>query len=141
MDPCSSKDEFLETFEAYLQEERKQVTTDSLFFDETYKELVNDCYKKFRPELSLEERQDFWTQSLKYHIKDLEGDIDINFGKSMEDPFNKYVTEEVKALIKDSGMSFLFELQTVFKDDLDNLMKLFASELNNLADELQNLFE
>ena len=139
---CASKAAFLESFEIYLTEKQpQQAEQDSVIFDAIYRSFVNDCYKKFRDEMTLEERQEFWKSSLKHVLAQHDGEFNFNLGEQMKDPFNKYIGEEVKALIKESGFSFIMELQATFKEDLAVLMDLFSSQMDNLAEEMMKMFQ
>ncbi len=139
-EPCATKEDFLASFETYLQSTEGETQQDTVIFSPAYKDIVNNCYKKFRADLTLKERQDFWKKSFRNILDNYEGDLDININGEKADPFNQYVMEEVKALIKDSGASFLLELQDFFKDDISRVMEVFSSELNTLAEEFMKMF-
>lgn len=140
-DPCATKADFLASFDTYVSDASKEPSKDTVIFTQAYKELVNDCYKKFKTEMTLEERQDFWKRSFKSVLNNFEGDIDLNLSDEKADPFNQYVMDEVKQLIKESGTSFFAELQDFFEDDLDRMMDIFSSEINNLAKEFMKMFQ
>lgn len=139
-EPCATKEDFLVSFDTYLEGTENESRQDTVIFSQAYKDIVNNCYKKFREDLTLKERQEFWKKSFRNILDSYEGDLNINIQGEKGDPFNKYVMEEVKALIKDSGASFLLELQDFFKDDISRVMEVFSSELNNLAEEFMKMF-
>lgn len=145
---CANKEQFLDAFEVFLAEfnsagESAELNEDQkLEYENQYKQLVNDCYKKFQPELTLKERQDFWTKSLRFILDRFEGAKDLNFKDEMNDPFNQYVKDELVSVVKDSGFSFLISLQDVFKDDLPRLMETFSEEFEQIGKGfLENLFK
>ena len=140
---CSDKASFLAAFDTYLASKEGQTVSekDTIFFDDAYRELVNQCYKKFKPELTLKERQDFWKRSIKHVLANRNKDLDLNISDNMEDPFHQYVMDEIKALIKESGSSFILELQSLLKDDLSQLIDLFSSEINRIGKDLLKFLE
>lgn len=145
MSPCPNKDKFLSSFEELLntyQSQSEFTEVEKEAFDEQYRDLVNNCYKKYKSELTLKERQDFWVKSLKHLLKRYDGELEINLKDKMDDPFNKYVKDEVTAVLKESGLSFMMSLQEVFKDDLPKLMDTFSEEIKNIGqDFMNNLFK
>lgn len=147
-DGCTTKAGFLKSFDAFLVEfeeaDKAGALTDESkqAFEDRYKGLINDCYKKFRPDLTLKERQDFWKQSMKFMIGRFDGSIDLNITDQMEDPFNQYLKDEVVAVVRESGAGFLLSLQDLMKDDLPKLLETFSGEFEKLGREfLENLFK
>lgn len=145
---CTNKEQFLDSFEVFLTdftaagESNTLEEAEKLKYENQYKQLVNDCYKKFREDLSLKERQDFWTNSLRFILDRFEGAENLNFKEEMNDPFNQYVKDELVSVVKDSGFSFLLSLQDVFKDDLPRLMETFSAEFEQISKGfLENLFK
>lgn len=149
---CANKGQFLETAEAFAlryEESRlsSEVETDSeaklaVELDTEFKQLVNDCYKKFKAEMSLKERQDFWTKTLKYFLYSLDLNSREDLNAAMDDPFNVYVKDEVMELVKESGIGFMMSLQELMKDDLPRLMDVFAEEIEKIGKEfLENMFK
>ncbi len=142
-DHCTDKASFLIAFDTYLENKARQTVSakDTMLFDDAYRDLVNQCYKKFKPELTLEEKQDFWKRSIKHVLANRNKDIDLNISDNMEDPFHQYVMDEIKALIKESGSSFILELQSLLKDDLSQIIDLFSSEINRIGKDLLKFLE
>jgi hypothetical protein len=147
-DGCVTKEGFLKTFDGFITEfESKKNSVDlneeeKLAYEQRYKQMVNDCYKKFRNELTLKERQEFWKSSLRFILDRFDGEVDLNFKDKMDDPFNQYVKDELVAVAKESGLSFLLSLQEVFKDDLPRLMETFSKEFEQIGKGfLDNLFK
>lgn len=145
---CTTKESFLESFDVFLtdfQATREASPLDDqqkLDYENQYKKLVNECYKKFQPDLTLKERQDFWTKSLRFILDRFEGEVDLNFKEQLNDPFNQYVKDELVAVVKDSGFSFLISLQQVFENDLPRLMETFSEEFEQIGKGfLENLFK
>lgn len=139
-DSCASKSGFLEHFDGFASEfEKKQGELDDatkLDYENRYKDIVNNCYKKFKADLTLEEKQDFWKKSLAFYVKRYEGQFSTELMKNIDDPFNQYLKEEVVELVKESGMTFIFSLQSIVKDELPKLMELFSSEIEKFGKEL-----
>jgi len=118
-DPCTTKDGFLASFETFKTEfEEKHEGLDDEAkeaYELRFQGIVNNCYKKFKPELSLKEKQDFWKGALQFYMTRFDGDFDLDFGSEMEDPFNQYVKDEVMEVVKASGAEFLVSIQEVFE--------------------------
>jgi len=76
-DKCSTKDSFVEHFEAFAKEfEEKKAKLDEeekKAYELRYQDIVNNCYKKFKTEMSLQEKQDFWKQSLGFYVARYDG--------------------------------------------------------------------
>lgn len=143
-DPCSTKDGFLQSFESFLKEyetTKAELTQEQLFdYDHRFESIVNTCYKKFKPELTLKERQNFWQEAIGFLISRHDGEFSLDISDNMDDPFYKYIKDEVMELLKESGASYLFSLQQVFKDELPKLMELFSTEIENFGKELMGIF-
>lgn len=143
-DPCATKSGFLESFEKFnseFEDQKAELEEESLVeYEDRFKSLVNGCYKKFKADMSLEERQDFWESSLSFYLSRYDGKLTADLGDKMDDPFFKYMKAEVMELIKESGAMYLFSLQKVFKNELPRLMEIFSSELENFGEELMDVF-
>ncbi len=145
-DTCSNKKQFLESFDLFVKDfNEKQVNyqeTDRAEAEVQYRALVNDCYKKYKPDMTLKERQDFWITSLKFIIDRYDGQFSLEMKDKMDDPFNQYMKDEVMAIIRESGAGFLMTLQQSLADDLPQLMETFSKELQEIGQEfLENLFK
>jgi len=148
---CSSKQDFEEAVsdfiteyqESEIQSNGKTLTAEQqAAYEHRFRSLVNYCYKKFKPEMSLVERQDFWKKSLKYVLTRVDLDTKEGITDQLEDPFYIYCKDEVVALIKESGIGFLMSLQEVMKDDLPRLMDMFSEEIEKIGkDFLENMFK
>lgn len=143
-DPCSTKDGFIESFENFKTEydsSQADLTQEQLVdYDQRFESIVNTCYKKFKPDLSLKERQNFWQEAISFLISRHDGKFSLEISEAMENPFYQYIKDEVMELLKESGASYLFSLQQVFKDELPKLMELFSTEIENFGKELLDIF-
>jgi len=151
---CANKVQFLETAEAFsvkFEESRSTAKGDmdtdagakeTAQMSTEFRQLVNDCYKKFKAEMSVKERQDFWTNTLKYFLYSLDLNTKADLEELMNDPFNIYVKDEVVELVKESGIGFMMSLQELMSDDLPRLMDVFAEEIEKIGKEfLENMFK
>lgn len=142
-DPCSTKDGFLESFDTFITEYDKASTemdtTLRADYDQRFRGIVNNCYKKFKPDMSLEEKQEFWKKSLRYYMGKYEGSVDLNLSSVMDDPFNQYIKDEVIELVKASGFGFLASLQEAVDIELPKLMEMFSSEIEKIGKEFLDL--
>jgi len=139
-DPCASKEGFLEHFSAFITDfETAKADLDDTkrqAMEDRYQGIVNDCYKKYKEELTLKEKQDFWKKSLAFYVDRYDGNFSTILGEKRNDPFYQYVKDELVQLTKESGATFLFSLQSIFKDELPKLMEVFSSEIEKIAKDL-----
>lgn len=142
-DPCATKEGFLQSFEAfqtdYEEVSAKMDTTLRAEYDDRFRGMVNTCYKKYKPEMSLEEKQEFWKKSLKYYMKRYDGEVDLDLSEALDDPFNQYIKDEVVELVKASGFGFLASLQEAVDVELPKLMEMFSSEIEKIGKEFLDL--
>lgn len=143
-DPCSSKEGFLESFANFnteFENKKTDLSEENLVeYEERFQNIVNTCYKKFKPDMTIEERQDFWKGALSFYVSRYEGEFSLDLSDKMDDPFFQYMKNEVMELVKESGVGYLLSLQKVFKDELPKLMELFSSEIENFGKELMDIF-
>ena len=144
-DPCATKEGFLESFDTFMtdfdaaRENLSDNKRDEMVVQ--FKGIVNDCYKKHKGDMTLEEKQDFWKNGLKFYITKFTSDTKINVSETLEDPFDQYVKDEVIALVKESGLGFLSTLQEAVEVELPKLMEIFASEIDKISQDLMKLFQ
>lgn len=142
-DPCATKEGFLQSFDTFITDyEAASANMDTTLraeYDERFKGMVNTCYKKFKPDMSLEEKQEFWKKSLKYYMGKYEGSVGLELSAVLDDPFNQYIKDEVVELVKASGFTFLASLQEAVDVELPKLMEMFSSEIEKIGKEFLDL--
>jgi len=143
-DPCLSKNQFIETSDNFfiqIEKVKKDLTEEQIVtFEDRYKNIVNNCYKKFKDELSQEEKQDFWIKSVKSYLKLHSGDINGLFNKDNDDPFNQYVSDEIEELIEESGDEFSSLISELIKKQIPTLIDMLLDKVGEFNEELkQNL--
>ena len=137
LDPCYNKDSFLK----HLEETVDQSIKDSEgWTEEQWKErdeeigkLMDECYEKFKEDLTKEERKVVIKESTKYvyhRQKDkFKEFISVLDEMDLEDEARRLVSiadEELKAIFND-----------VLKDDLEGFIDEAVEEIENLAKELK----
>jgi len=141
-DPCGTKDGFLEHFDGFTTEfeaaKDKLDDESKLDYENKYKNLVNNCYKKHKEALSLEEKQDFWKKSLAFYVARYDGQFSEMLSQKADDPFNQYLRDEIIEVVKESGMGFVLSLQSIVKDELPKLIELFSKEMEKLGKDFFN---
>jgi len=141
-DPCATKESFIKHFDSFVSEfETKKANLSSdekQVYEDQYRDLVENCYKVHKGNMTLSEKQTFWKGSLAFYINRFEGDLVLQLTERMDDPLNQYIKDEVIGLVKESGITFLFSLQSVLKDELPKLIEAFSAEIQKLGDELIN---
>jgi len=139
-DSCSTKSSFLEHFDSFTSEfdtkKADLIEESKLEYENRYKDMVNNCYKKFKADMTLEEKQNFWKKSLSFYVDRYDGQFSTELVKNLDDPFNQYIKDEMIELVKESGMTFIFSLQSIVKDELPKLMEVFSSEVEKFGKEL-----
>ena len=143
-DSCASKTDFLESFETFSTEfesKRHELSdNDSAAFEERFRSLIDNCYKKHREDLTLTERQDFWKSGLRYYVTTFDLDDKSSLTTALEDPFNTYVKDEVMELVKESGFSYLTALQQAVEIELPKLLEMFSTEISKLMEDFSKMF-
>ena len=144
-DPCATKADFLESFDTFTKGYDKASvegdTTTYLKFEPRFESLVNDCYKRYKPDMTLEERQDFWKKALKFYVGKFDGQQNVDLAQALDDPLGNYIKDEVMELVKESGFSFITSLQESLEIELPRLMEIFSSEIQKMSDELMKIFQ
>jgi len=143
-DLCFTKDQFLDSYNSFITELEKvndEITEkEKEEYEQRFKSIVEQCYKKYKPELSLKERQDFWKESVKYYVVKEGNEININLS-SLETEFEKYVESEIQEIIEDSGTAFFNSLEEIMEDNLPKFLNSVAKEIEKFADDLEKAFE
>jgi len=143
-DPCANKAGFLRTFQEFnteFESNQAELPEEELVkYEDRFKNIVNTCYKKFKPDLTIMERQDFWKDAMAFYVRRYDGELSLDLTDKLDDPFFQYMKGEVMELIKESGATYLFSLQKVFKNELPKLMEVFSSEIENFGLELMDIF-
>lgn len=139
-DFCFTKEQFLESYDNFISEiDNKEAisTEDKANYEARFQDLVEKCYKKYKPEMSLKEKQNFWKSSVTYYLAKEGDNISINISKE-KSAFEEYVESEISEVITDSSKGFLSSLETLFDENLPNLFHNIADEIEKFADELES---
>jgi len=140
-DACLSKDQFFSSFETFIDEieKSKDNLTDEqkIAFEDRYRNIVNNCYKKYKDQLDLDEKQDFWIKSVKSYLKLHDGNINVFLKDDEDDPFNQYVQNEIEELIEESGDDFSTLISDLIKDEIPNIIDMFIDGLGKFNEELK----
>lgn len=141
--PCMTKGQFVESYKTFFKEldKKDDVPEEEVFADyNDYKSLVNDCYKKFEEELSLEEKQFFWKNSLVIVLKNYSPKIREVIKEDKE--FRTYVFEQIEKTVKSSSSDIADSLIKALEDELPDLIENLSDEFENfgkkLIDEILN---
>ena len=143
-DPCFTKDQFLGSFEnlkTEIQESEELTENAKASYEQRYEDIVNNCYKKYKGDLTLDEKQEFWKSSLKIYMTLYEGEISKLMDDSDSDPFKQYVKSEVEEVIKDSGLSFIGDVSDILEEELPKLLEEVMGGLEKIGEDLLKLFE
>ena len=144
-DPCLTKDQFIKSSDSFFEEFRnldKDLNTDQKAdYEQRYEDLINDCYKKFEDDFTIAEKQGFWKKSMNFYLKLYEGNLGSLLKDADEDPFKKYVKEEIEELIKESGSEYLNEMAALLGDELPKILESFLGDLEKIGEELIKIFQ
>lgn len=130
---CSSKESFLNSFERFhkdLEKHHNDLTeADWTEVDEEFKSFVDNCYEKYKSDLSLKEKIDFWKNTLSYHLYR---------GKPLEE---LALEMDLEKELNDLGLQGKKELEDFFKDEikpeLGEAIDEILNEVNNLGEQLK----
>lgn len=143
-DLCFTKDQFLDSYNTFikeLEEEKDDITdTEKKTYEGRFQSLVENCYKKYKSELTLEERQEFWKSSVKYYVAKEGDELTIKLS-SKETEFEQYVEAEIKEVLEESGTVFFKSLEKIMEKNLPKLIDNVAKELEKFAEGLEEAFE
>ena len=139
-----TKDQFIDSYDTFIKEMEKKgediSEKEKSDYEARFKNIVETCYKKYKPELSLKEKQNFWKSSVKYYVAKEGNEISITLSAS-ETEFEKYVESEVKEVLEQSGTAFFNSLEKIMNDNLPKLIDNVAKEFEKFADDLEKAFE
>ena len=137
---CINKDAFINSFDKFSDDVRlnraKLNEDDWKYIDKEYKRFVEECYSKFKDEMSLSQKLDFWKNAIAYRyyrdtesaegvnkLEDLEIDLSIEFEELTEE-----TKEEIEKFVRDE-----------LGDDLERALEDLEEGVQSLRDELQEL--
>ena len=141
LDPCNSKNSFLTHLEKTVDEaveNGKEMTEEQwINKDKELEKLMDECYEKFKNELTSEEKKIIFKKSAKYvyvrqkdKFKDLYTIIeDMN----LEEEAQKFIAladKELKEIFND-----------VLKEDVEGFIDDAVNELEKVAEELKKAWE
>lgn len=134
--PCGfSKDGFLKNYDSFLTkiEEAGKDYDETTWKkkDQLFKQYTSQCYQSHEAEMSLDEKQEFWTGAVGY--------LSQRYGKDLVYEFNNSDNELIQ-IVKDNGLEMVEEVFDVFKKEFFNNPKL-KDAWNNLKDAVQDAFE
>ncbi|MBT8233274.1 MAG: hypothetical protein HKO66_01050 [Saprospiraceae bacterium] len=143
-DPCYTKEQFLDTYNEFVKEveNKKEDISDEeqLAYEKRFESIVESCYKKYRSSLTLKERQDFWKSAVKYYIAKEGEDLTLSIS-TKDDPFQEYVKEEIKDVIKDSSTTILGKLENMLSDSLPNVIDKLVEGFEEFGEDLKDVLE
>ena len=135
----------MSSFDSFVEEvaknEKDLTEEDKAAYEDRYQNIVNNCYQKFKKDMSLEERQEFWKSSLEYYIAKEGGSINLVLNDKENEEFAEYIGEEIEELIKESGDEFAETVQNILSSEVPKLIDTVVDEIEKLGDELKKAFE
>lgn len=141
MDPCYNKNSFLTHLEKTVDEaveNGKEMTEEKWAEkDEELSKLMDECYEKFKDELTSEEKKVVFKKSARYvyeRQKDkFKGLYTIIEDMNLEEEAQKFITladKELKEIFND-----------VLKEDVENFIDGAVNELEKVTEELKKAWE
>ena len=132
---CLSKEAFLSGYEKFSNDVEKHYrdlkADDWVDIDKELKVYVEQCYPKYKEELSIEEKVSFWKNTLSYGLyrgdksNSYQMDLDIDYEKELDE-----LTEQGRMEIE---RFFQKELKPELNDIIDEVVK----EVDNLGGKLK----
>lgn len=139
--PCSTKAKFEMSFnsliEDYKAQDGKMKKEDVQAYIDEFNELFQNCYKQYKEEMSLAERQNFWKKSIVF-ITDGNLEMDSN-SLSFNGDFNidPEISAELEEVIKESGTKFVESISNLAKDELPKIIDRVVDEVERLGEEIK----
>ncbi len=146
-DPCLNKDQFVDSFDAFFKEfekasEENELTDAQISSYQTrYEDMLENCYKKYKEELSVQERVDFWQASVRFYIEKEGGILNLRFDDDDKDPFKEYIAAEIEELADSSAHEFEKFLEDVLDEELPHLIDSFVDAVEEFGENLKNSLE
>ena len=132
---CISKESFLSGYEKFVDDVKNHHDKIEIgqwkSIDQEFASYTEDCYPKYKEQLSTKERVDFWKHTLSYGVyrgknDDLYEFIPEDYGLNLE--------EEIELLTEDAQE----ELETFIKEEIGPELE---GAIESLIDELEGLGE
>lgn len=141
-DPCLTKDQFVESYEAFFDDAEKEIDQEdkSLIksYEKRYVNLLDNCFHKYKDQLSRSERQDFWQSSVKFYLDKEGGIFNIDFSeKGSEDPVREFIVEELEDMADSSSQDFGKLMESVLEDELPKLIDTVVDKVENVGEEIK----
>ncbi len=138
--PCSSKDNFLNSFEALVGEiqENKSDLTDNDWeqIESEFNQITKECYKKYKSDLTADEKKQYWENTASYYSEKYGGDMLSLIGAGTEQ-----LTEFFDEEMQESLLEMKEELKNIFddefKEDLKSAVDELVGELGKFGKELK----
>lgn len=132
---CLSKDAFLtgyDKFSADVEKHYKELKTeDWVDIDKELKVYVEQCYPKFKENLSIDEKVSFWKHTLSYGL--YRGDKSDSYKLDLKIDYEKELDELTEQGRKEIESFIQKELKPELNDIIDEVVK----EVDNLGNKLK----
>lgn len=136
---CGSKDAFIENYAKFTTDLREHAEKlddqDWKAIDAEFKMYVDECYPKYKEQLSISEKLNFWKGTLSYVVNKNGHDGNLNI--ELND-VNINLTEEFKDLSIESKKELEKFIKDEFGKDLEDAIDQIVDEIHNLSDELKS---
>ena len=145
-DACSTKDQFVDSSNAFFEEFKEKSSDlskkDISAYEERYENLLENCYKKFKDDMSIDERRDFWRSTINFYINKEGGVFNLKFnGDYEDDPVRKYIIDEFEEMSDSTAQEFSQFLEDLLEDELPNLIDSFVDKVEEIGEEIKNSLE
>ena len=140
-DPCYTKTQFIDSCTAFFEEfksEHKELSEKEIeIYEARYNDLLENCYKKYKVELTPKERKAFWKSSISFYIEKEGGLFNIDFDNHKDEPFKKYMVEEIEELADSTSQDFAEIIESILEDELPRLIDSFVGKIEELGNEIK----
>ena len=140
-DPCFSKQQFVDSSNAFFEEFQKKAASglsenDKSDFETRYENMLESCYKKYKSELSDDEKAEFWQSTVRFYLKKEGGIFNVDFN-NQDDPVRKYISEELESMADTSSAEFERLMENLLDNELPNLIDSFVGKVEEIGEELK----
>lgn len=140
--PCGSKSSFIDKHTQFVQnivDEGKNLDEkDWKAKDETFKQLVEECYTEHKAEFTEVEKRAFWERNAQYYVKRTSHTVNI---AEISNEIKDFLNNDLKVSIKEIETEIKEIFDEDLKDDLRETTEVIKEGIKEISRELKQIFK
>ena len=136
---CLNKESFLSGFNEFVDDVR--INHEKIAYgnwrdiDQEYDEYLRTCYPKYKEELSIKEKIDFWKNAFSYNVyrKSVDETFEIDF-----EEYGLNLEEEIEALSQEGQRELEKFLKEELSPQIEDAFDSLINEIESVGDQLKN---